>query len=167
MKHGCPINGKDEIGRTPLHIATEEYSEYHCVQNSHDLAIICHLLRHGADVNASTYAGDTPLFQAIKHDSEFLVRLFMCHGANINYRRGENGANALHKAVLKGNRVIVEILLDAGAEVNSVINEGPYEGSTALHLAAGSANGSEDIVNLLIERGAMVNAKDHEGERLL
>lgn len=159
LNQSCLINEKDELGRTPLHIAVEKYVERNLSTKSHNPAIIYQLLHRGADVNASTRFGDTPLLQAIEHGSEILVRLFLRHDANVNYRKGVNGDNALHHAVRNSHRDIVQILLDAGAEVNSVTRKR----RTALHLAASRAF-CEKTVDLLIERGAIVNAEDYRGK---
>jgi len=61
-------------------------------------------------------------------------------------------AHPLYTASLKGLYVIVQKLLDKGADINA--RAGRY--GTALHAA--SLNGHEKIVQLLLERGADINA---------
>ena len=64
-----------------------------------------------------------------------------------------NGWTPLHWAVKYSTSVIVEMLLDRGADVNAASKYG----WTPLHLAAG--DGSTALVETLLDRGADVNAK--------
>jgi uncharacterized protein len=57
--------------------------------------------------------------------------------------------------VRRGRKEIIQLLLNAGAEVN---NRNRDKGTTALIEAA--AIGYEDIVQILLERGADVNLSD-------
>lgn len=66
-------------------------------------------------------------------------------------------AAPLCRAVELGNKAIVELLLHAGAEVNSRDDSG----TTPLHVAAG--NGEKEIAELLIQHGANLDARDDEG----
>jgi len=63
-------------------------------------------------------------------------------------------ATALHQAVIDINEAKVHRLIEAGADVNAV-NE---EGKTALHLA--SPIGRYSLVEYLVEHGAQVHIKD-------
>ncbi|OXU29397.1 hypothetical protein TSAR_015212 [Trichomalopsis sarcophagae] len=121
--------------------------------------IISYLLGCGADVNASTKEGDTPLFQAIARASPSWVQYFLERGANL--KQCKQNYNALHYAAwMSDDKKLVELMLDAGIEVNSATKDMKH---TALHLAASSAKNVE-IVNLLIERGANIHAKDAKGD---
>ncbi|XP_016836597.1 ankyrin-3-like [Nasonia vitripennis] len=84
--------------------------------------------------------------------------MYIGRGADVGHR-DMNGHNALHYAARRGQWKTVEILLDAGTDVNSLTDEG----STALHLAVGNYSNAE-TVELLIRRGANVNIKDHRGK---
>jgi ankyrin repeat protein len=68
------------------------------------------------------------------------------------YGRWFNGRTSLHRAVLAGNKTIVEKLISNGLNVNIKDNRG----WTALHLAA--IRGYKDIVKLLLKAGADVHA---------
>jgi ankyrin repeat protein len=76
-------------------------------------------------------------------------------------RRDENGKTALHWASSGGNKAVVRVLVDRGADVNAK----DEFGSTVLHQAY--KGGNEAIVRLLVERGADVNAKDKYGNTVL
>jgi ankyrin repeat protein len=60
--------------------------------------------------------------------------------------------SSLQAASVKGDESIVRILLDYGADVNTI---GGYYGSS---LQAASAEGDESIVRILLDHGADVNA---------
>lgn len=64
------------------------------------------------------------------------------------------GMTALHRAAIKGRVDLLKILLDAGADVSAINNNG----YTALHYAAG--NGFIDCVKLLLARRADINSKN-------
>lgn len=67
----------------------------------------------------------------------------------------------LNYAVYKNRKDIVEMLINAGADVNAKDSFG----NTTLRIAAGSRN--KDIAKLLIDAGADVNAKDSSGNTTL
>lgn len=71
-----------------------------------------------------------------------------------------NGETALHIACENGHTEIVQLLLDAGANVN-VINKS--EGQTPLHLAC--LNNQTKVIKLLLNCGnCNINAKDNFGD---
>ncbi|MEZ0261340.1 MAG: ankyrin repeat domain-containing protein [Alphaproteobacteria bacterium] len=82
----------------------------------------------------------------------------------VNWRRAnaefpDSSADALHLACVSGHRHIAEILLDAGASVDS-LNWGDTR-STSLQFAAQGTY--EDLVELLLERGANPDLHSHPG----
>jgi ankyrin repeat protein len=84
-------------------------------------------------------------------DVETVDRL-ITDGSNLNEVTGD-GMTAVHWAAQLGHISILELLLDAGAEVNPTTRIGSY---TPLHLASSQANSS--IVEKLLGGGADVNA---------
>jgi uncharacterized protein len=81
--------------------------------------------------------------------------------------RDRNGGTALMKAASAGNRPIMQLLLDRGADVNAIHSE---EGMTPLmwSLAAlHSASDYCDLTEMLLKAGARVEIKDREGKTAL
>ncbi|XP_011502049.1 PREDICTED: ankyrin repeat and MYND domain-containing protein 2 [Ceratosolen solmsi marchali] len=70
----------------------------------------------------------------------------------------ENGMSPLQHACYKGNREIVQMLLDHGANTNECQHVHEY---TALHFAA--LSGNADLCNLLLAHGAKLSATNSVG----
>lgn len=99
------------------------------------------LLERGADVNAKNDNGTTPLLLATPIQSWAKFRA---------QKYGEDLAAAADLFF-----VIVQLLLEHGADVNAYDNDG----TTPLHVVD-----FVGIAQLLLERGADVNAEDNDGE---
>jgi ankyrin repeat protein len=140
------------------------------------------LLGHGADLNARTNGGWTPLHAAAgcrmvvfvsvtrakdnesqarwrvaaEEESVKVVRVMLEHGADVGAEDNE-GRIPLHAAMFNGTVDVVQVLLEYGANVGAKDNEG----QTPLHMAVDY--GRVEIVRMLLEHGANVGAKDNEG----
>ena len=152
---------RDRSGVTPLVIAAR----------SGDTASVEALLRAGADVNAATPHSGTALIAAAGNGHVAVIEQLLAAGANVHARdsikktalyaaverrhegavrallAGKANANdgLLPLAALRGSAIVVDLLLDHGADLAK-------EGAHALSEAA--RGGKDEIVLLLLERGA-------------
>jgi ankyrin repeat protein len=111
------------------------------------------LLAHGADVNAQTAAGQTPLMEAALNGRTDIVKTLLRNSANPNAQETTSGYTALMLASMKDHAEIVTLLLDHGADVNAQ----DKQGNTALTFARlESKRGMQwrDIAQLLEKAGA-------------
>ena len=115
--------------------------------------IIRALVKAGADINVEGV--DTILTKAVKvdpkrgvtpQDVEF-VRFLISMGVNVNHKSQMFGTTALHEAAERDVK-LVQVLVEAGADVN-VADE---DGSTPLSIAQHA--GKQDIVKYLQAHGA-------------
>jgi len=116
------------------------------------------LIGVGANVQATTYGGTTPLHIAARNGhTETVTALINQHKANL-HAKNDCGWTPLHVAALNGHTGTVTALIDHGADVGAKENQG----CTPLHLAA--RNGHTDTVTALItQHNADVGAKDDLG----
>ncbi|PWT80550.1 MAG: hypothetical protein C5B44_05255 [Acidobacteria bacterium] len=135
-----------------------------------------------------------PLVKAAQNDDIEAVKQLLPGTPNINVRDENSDSTALENAVLNSNREMIQVLLLAGADVNTrdkvgrtplmllgdditadavwdLINAGAKvnlrdeDGNTAL-IDAASCNNLE-ILKVLLDAGANVNAKNNDGETAL
>lgn len=92
------------------------------------------------------------LNSAIQSGNAEKVRESIKSESNVNFQY--NGRNALHTACNKGNPEIAKLLIDAGAEINSISEEGA--GRTALQMVCGSFDPENvpELVEELLLNGA-------------
>ena len=122
-----------------------------------------YLINAGADVNAPipddpddedwrecTFypCPGSPLELAVHGKQRELVELLLEHGAQVQERLG---AGALHDAISSGDLDGVGLLVDAGADVNALV-----DGFTALRLAL--HHDHSEVVAFLVNRGANIDA---------
>lgn len=115
------------------------------------------LLDGGADPNRAGPDGNTPVHLAAFADHPDLLRAVLAHGGKPDARNRLTDATPLASAVLGGNPVQLQILLDAGADPD----QPDRNGDTALHVAARSNAGA--AVLSLLERGAQPQARNSRG----
>jgi hypothetical protein len=106
------------------------------------------LLNRGADVNAKSVLGLTPLIAASERDHQDVVQLLLDKGADTNARKVINGRTALMSACQWGYLGVVKLLLEKGVDVSAK----DRDGRTALMIA--QKNGHYAIVELLKAHGA-------------
>jgi uncharacterized protein len=111
--------------------------------------------------NAWSDDGFTPLHYAAFFGQPEAAKLLIERGADLEARSTNRefalDAAPLHSAVAAHERAAIEVLLDAGADVNAV----QHGGFTPLLEAAQS--GQAEVVELLLERGADPDAKLDDG----
>lgn len=144
----CKIDGRDELGRTPLHWACATGKLRFAEMLLTTRAARAKARRPKADVNAVEARSKTALHIAAAYDRPELVKLLLAHNADIN-ARSDGGWTPLHNACDKGIITITRVLLDAGANINSQL----LNGATPLHLAAQA--GHFDIVKSLLAQPAV------------
>jgi ankyrin repeat protein len=129
-----------------------------------DLEMTRLLLDAGSDPNLFTWINDTLPID--------FVRTMLEHKADPNHVDGR-GLRPLHSAAAYDRRDILQLLLDAGADVNGVTADGSMlfcgpkfeKGDTPMNVAA--RNGHPKSVEFLLTHGAKVNAVNDEGQTAL
>ncbi|KAH0557050.1 hypothetical protein GP486_005162, partial [Trichoglossum hirsutum] len=173
LEKGANVAAEDGCGRTPLHRAASHGHE----------AIVGLLLKKGADIHTKYSGGVTALHGAAGSGHVGVVKLLVDEGADVaaqdqygqtalryaqNMKReavmqqllkvaagaNNDGRTALHQAAYMGDKELVRLLLEKGADVTATDGDG----MTALHWSA-CKGGDEAVVLLLLERGADIQAK--------
>jgi ankyrin repeat protein len=101
------INARDEVGWRPLLLASSG-------RNSKDGSVVRLLLEHGADINAQSQTGRTPLHEASYHGALDVVRLLLEHGSDVE-AKGNDGMTALQVVADRGHDEVVGLLREHGA----------------------------------------------------
>ena len=84
-----------------------------------DVAKVKMLLAQGADINAKSPYGATPLFFACDRSNVEMVRLLLDKGAEVNIKDTFYGASPLGWALGKDNAEIVKLLVEKGGQEKS------------------------------------------------
>ena len=184
IESGTDVDTRDKVGCTPaywaLSVGQKEIAEYlldqgadikvkqgrtllHQASKAGFVEIVKSLIAKGADVDARSDRGDTPLKIAALAGHKEIVKLLIAHGAAVNIT-AKNGRHPLGDAAREGHEEVVRLLLASGANVN-LQPEDKLMCGTALHAAA--REGHVAIVDLLIANGADVNAVYKHGTPLL
>ncbi|MGI5172182.1 ankyrin repeat domain-containing protein [Treponema sp. OMZ 840] len=114
-------------------------------------------LKAGMDVNIRDSAGTPMLSIAARSNKEPLVSWLIKKGADINAASEDRGYTPLMDAVWKNNYEIADILVKAGAQINTVAKDG----QPLMVIATGICN--IKICKLLYANGGDVFLKDRMG----
>ena len=114
------------------------------------------LTRHGADVNARTQGGESPLHHAAQQGYVESAELLIANGADVK-SQDDYGWVPLHWAAARGSVEMVRSLLEAGADPNA----SSQPGGTPLHCAAWK--GYVSVAEILLSYGADPNKTNPEG----
>uniref|UniRef100_A0ABD2XE71 Uncharacterized protein n=1 Tax=Trichogramma kaykai TaxID=54128 RepID=A0ABD2XE71_9HYME len=160
------INARDKLDQTALHYAMLRRDE----------TVVELLLRTGADPNLADNEGLTPLHLIVKTcwNSDKLLKLFFEIIDETQQTlqvdaRDKLGQTALHYALLRRDKTVVELLLRNGADPNSADDEG----STPLHLIVDSCSANDELALMLFELSdekyhpVQIDARDESGETAL
>lgn len=113
------------------------------------------LLELGADVHAENKAGQAPLNCTISAD---IIRLLLSHGAKVN-KADSSGNTVLNRVIRFRDAELIQLLLDAGAELN------PHHAMPPLHTAC--MQGNLPMVKLFLNKGADPQLKCPRGRTAL
>ncbi|GFO31803.1 ankyrin [Plakobranchus ocellatus] len=150
IQAGADVNIQSISGRTPLIQAI----------TSQNLTIVQKLLDAGADPNLADSKGCTPLFTClfVSDNKQVDILLALINGGCDIERANKQGATALMTAVGLGLTEAVQVLLEAGADINKVDKAGKsvFQFSIGVKLSL-----------TLINHGAAVDIVDNHGQRAL
>ena len=118
----------------------------HAAVKSGDLAVVNDLIARGADLEARTPDGWTPLIEAVRQEIPIITALLDA-GANVNAAT-VMGYTALQRAAGQGRADVVRLLLSRGANPRAV----DHAGKSALDFA--QDRGDSECVELLTKAGA-------------
>jgi ankyrin repeat protein len=121
---------------------------------NHDKDAIRALIKEHVDVNMPEADGTSALHWAAHANDLETVQLLLRAGANAK-AASRYGVTPLSEAATYGSGALVEALLKAGADVNTLTTE---RGETVLMTA--SRAGNTEAVKVLLEHGADANAKE-------
>lgn len=143
LDRGAAANAKTKAEETPLTLAAlKGYTGQVQI-----------LLDAHADPMLANAAGGTALHAAARGGQAEIIRILVHGGAKLESQATNNKFTPLQEAVLAGKPAAVKMLLDLGANVNAVGNQGVM----AVHLAA--VRGYSDILEILLARGASTDAR--------
>ena len=149
---GADIEAKGEEGYSPLLTASRDGS----------LGAVRMLVKAGAGVCVTDNVGSTCLILAAQNGQTETVRYLLCLPEVDVNQSCNSGFTSLHLGVLQTHSDVVEVLIDAGADVEA---KNDVVGRTPLHCAC--EVGEREIVKMLLEAGADVCATDNKGVRCL
>ena len=118
------------------------------------------LVLKGADVNARTSSGSTPLMYAADGDRPDIVEFLLGKGADVNAKNGTNDTALIH-ASEKGNMKVAQMLLQRKADAN-IKN---ISGGDAIIYAV--LNKRLEMVRLLLEHGVKIDERYNDGKTAL
>ena len=147
---GADVDVKDEAGLSPLLLA--------CLSGAR--AVVKVLLKAGAYVCVADNKGNGCLMCASREHTE-TVRTLLCM-PEVDMNQSTKGFTSLHGAVLKKHPDMVQLLIDAGADIEAKDDEMYY---TPLHCAC--EVGELEVVKMLVEAGADVCDTDCDGDTCL
>ncbi len=154
-----PVDAPDKFGYTRLHKAVDEHT-------------VRHLLRKGANPNARSTYGLTPLYRAVYDKRNSVAQVLLENRADPNAQISTCGFTPLHLAAKQGETGMIHLLLSKEASPQTK----DHDGYTPLHVAArgnyaADAHGGYvpdpshiKTMELLLENGADPTVKNRGGK---
>jgi ankyrin repeat protein len=109
LRAHAAVNAANDLGVTPLWVAASNASA----------AIVARLLQAGANPNLGPATGGTPLMLVSRSGDAASATLLLKYGADVNAKEDANGQTALMWAVSGHRTEVVDVLLEAGADVHA------------------------------------------------
>ena len=155
LRRGADVSAVSSAGVTPL---------YWAAQHGH-AAVVEALLAAGADPAIRYTEGElSPLDAAAGFGRIDVLRVLIEHGTDVN-AAGADGRTALYWSIYAGELGAIDLLVEAGADLEVRTSAGNLAGSAPLHLALHWNR--YDVAAILVESGADVNARDGDGDTAL
>lgn len=107
--------------------------------------------------------GAQKLYYACFFNLVVTVRYLLAEGADVNAQCGRHGS-ALQAASARGHLEVIEMLIEAGVDINAKFNTYGIYGSV---LQAASAGGHLEVMRLLLKNGADINMASGRGGNAL
>ncbi|KAK6187123.1 hypothetical protein SNE40_005216 [Patella caerulea] len=155
IDNGADVNLLDVFQNTALHYLAANLNPH-----TDKAYLVQKFVDSGVDFNIQNGKGKTPLFIAVRHANEDVVRVLIRNKCDVNLRGGRTKEPPLKASIhryVKGKKSLSTMLLTAGCEVNSC----DVDGVTPLMIATRYRN--TDLIKTLIQKGADVNARDKRG----
>jgi ankyrin repeat protein len=115
LNQGADINARDARGRTPLING--------CADIKLSDPIVEMLIDRGADLNIQDLSGYSALMEAAECNKITAVKKMLAKKADLELR-DKKGNTALRWAIARDNKEVAQELINAGANINSVANDG-------------------------------------------
>ena len=131
-----------------------------CAAASDKLDVVDLLIDLGADINAASDTGSTPVLEACYMNAD-VVKCLVEHGADVN--KPDNDGETCLMIAAQWSKEFCQIIIDNGADVKAQDSSG----NSALHFAITLCDNDEDredIVQLLIDRGSDPYMINKDGE---
>ena len=150
VKEGAKLGSHDKLGRTPLWVAAQDDQE----------DIFYYLLKHGSKPNVTNQYGWTPLTDVCKGDTDSRLRMLEALLKTELVKKKGAVQDAMLAAACHGSPEMVQMLIDAGADVRKKDRDvGSYL------LAAVSDNPRRaEVVPVLLAAGVDPNVRRPPGE---